>query len=90
MSEGAPKPEHNSMPLYMEEATGNLCDALIDMKIFANPDYDEQNYEVILTIMTGGIKPEDFAQLILNLPKNNVTYEFRKNEGQIIIRPVKH
>ena len=90
MPEGGPKPEHNSMPLYMEEATGNLCDALMNLGTYADPDYDEENYEVTLTIMTGGIKPEDFEQLIIKLPKNNVTYEFKKSDGQIIIRPIKH
>lgn len=90
MSEGVPKMEHDSMPHYMEEATGNLCEALIDLGTFADADYDEENYEVILTIMTGEIKPADFEQLILKLPKNNVTYEFREKNKQIIIRPIKH
>ena len=90
MSEGVPKMEHDSMTHYMEEATGNLCEALIDLGTFADPDYDEENYEVILTIMTGEIKPADFEQLILKLPKNNVTYEFREKNKQIIIRPIKH
>ncbi len=90
MTEGAPKSEHNAMPLYMEEATGNLCEALMDVGTFANPDYDENNVVVILTIMTGGMKPEDFEQLILKLPKNNVSYDFKKDVGEIIIRPIKH
>ena len=82
--------ERDSMPHYIEEATGNLCKALMDLGTFASPDYDEENYKVILTIITGGIKPADFERLILKLPKNNVSYEFRQKDGEIIIRPLKH
>ena len=37
MSEGAPKMEHDSILHYMEEATGNLCKALMDLGTFASP-----------------------------------------------------
>ena len=90
MSEGIPKSEQPTMPLYMEEATGDLCDAFMKQGTNVLLDYNEENWEATLAFITRGITPENFAEMILTLPKKPVTYEYNYEAGEITIRPIKH
>lgn len=90
MSEGIPKSEQDLFPLHIEEAAGDLCDALMKQGTNVLLEYHEENWEATLTFITRGITPENFAEMILTLPKNPVTYEYNYEAGEITIRPIKH
>lgn len=87
MSEEVPKPKGFEMPAFMEQAATDLCSALIEKGIYNVPDFDDNQVEIIITFITGGITADNLVALLADLPKHPVTYDYQAPYGEIIIRP---